>query len=86
MMPVVWTREYTNEAGTVNRILCTTMGAASDLKNEGLRRLLVNGVFWGLKMDVPASAKVSPTGEFSPTKFGFGGFKKGIKPEESAVK
>ena len=35
MQPVAWTRVYRNENGTANRILCTTMGAATDLENEG---------------------------------------------------
>src|SRR5262249_36951252 len=45
-MPVVWTREVKNEDGKTNRVLTTTMGAATDLQNESLRRLVVNGVFW----------------------------------------
>ena len=86
MMPAVWTREHKNEAGTTNRILTTTLGAASDFKSEGLRRLVVNGVFWGLKMEVPAAANVTLTGEYKPSKFGFNGGKKGIKPSETALK
>ena len=82
MMPIAWTREYKNEAGKVNRILCTTMGAATDLENEGLRRLIVNGVYWGLGMNVPAKANVDVVGEFKPTMYGFGGFKKGAKPSD----
>ena len=31
----------------INKVLTTTMGSATDLENEGLRRLLVNGVYWG---------------------------------------
>jgi hypothetical protein len=58
MMPIVWTREHRNDVGKVNRILCTTMGSATDLQSEGLRRLVVNGIYWGLGLDVPASANV----------------------------
>lgn len=86
MMPVVWTREYKNETGKTNRILTTTLGAATDFKSEGLRRLVVNGVFWGLKMEVPAAANVTFTGEYTPSKFGFNGAKKGIKPADTALK
>ncbi len=85
MMPVAWTREYKNEAGTVNRILCTTMGAATDLESEDLRRLVVNGVYWGLGLDVPARANVDVVGEFKPTMFGFGGAKKNMKPSDYAL-
>jgi hypothetical protein len=77
-MPVVWTRTYRNEAGTTNRILTTTMGAATDLENEGLRRLIVNAVFWGLGTDVPASANVSYVDEYRPSFYGFDGFRKGL--------
>lgn len=86
MMPVVWTREHKNEAGTVNKVFCTTMGSATDLQSEGLRRLLVNGVFWGLSMEVPAKANVDYVGEFQPTMYGFGGYKKGVKPSDHALK
>lgn len=85
MMPVAWTREVPNEAGKTNKILCTTMGAASDLASEGLRRLVVNGVFWGLGLDVPAKADVTPVGTFEPLMYGFNGGKKGVKPSDHAL-
>jgi hypothetical protein len=86
MQPVVWLREHKNEEGKVNRCLTTTMGSATDLKSEGLRRLVVNGVYWGLKMEVPAAADVTLTGEYNPTMYGFGGGKKGVKPADTALK
>ena len=82
MMPVAWTRVNKNENGKENKILCTTMAAASDLTNEGLRRLIVNGVFWGLGLDVPEKADVAPVGEFTPSFYGFNGNKKGVKPSD----
>lgn len=86
LQPVVWTRNYKNEAGKTNKILTTTMGAATDLQNEGLRRLLVNGVFWGLDLKVPAKADVTYVGEFKPTMYGFNGGKKGVKPADHELK
>ena len=83
-MPVAWTRERKNEAGAMNKILTTTMGAATDLENEGLRRLVVNGVYWGLGMEVPEKADVSPVGEFKATNYGFKEYKKGLKAEDFA--
>jgi hypothetical protein len=80
MMPIAWTREVKNEAGTTNKILCTTMGAATDLTNEDLRRLVVNGVFWGLGMEVPEKADVTLAGDYAPSKYGFDGFQKGLRP------
>ena len=60
-MPVVWTRVIQERGGTTNRILTTTMGSATDLENEGLRRLMVNGVYWGLGLDVPARSRRDDT-------------------------
>ncbi len=70
-MPIAWTREVENEAGTTNKVFTTTMGAATDLQNEGLRRLVVNGLYWGLGMEVPEKADVSFVGEYTATKYGF---------------
>jgi len=86
MQPVVWTRLHTNEAGKTNKILCTTMGAASDLPSEGLRRIIVNGAYWATGLEVPASADVALVGEFKPSMYGFGSFIKGVKPEAHELK
>jgi hypothetical protein len=86
MMPIAWTREHRNEAGKVNRVLCTTMGSATDLQSEGLRRLIVNGVFWGLQMPIPARANVDLVGEFNPTMYGFNSFKKSTRPSDYGLK
>ena len=81
-MPVVWTRLHKNESGTTNRILTTTMGSATDLENEGVRRLVVNGVYWGLGMEVPAKAEVAYVDEYIPSFYGFEGFRKGLKASD----
>jgi hypothetical protein len=86
MMPVAWVREVAASADKSNRILCTTMGSATDLQSEGLRRLVVNGLYWGLGMEVPAKANVEIVGEFKPTMYGFGGFKKDTKPSDYELK
>ena len=84
MMPVVWLRNYTGEQGKTSKICTTTMGAAVDLENEGLRRLLVNACYWatGLEQQIPAKADVDYVGEYHPTWFGFGKFRKGVKPAD----
>ncbi len=84
MMPIVWTRERQNEAGKSNRILTTTMGSATDLTNEGLRRLLVNGVYWSLVMEkrIPNRTNVDLVGTYMPSRFGFGLFRPGVKPAD----
>ena len=59
------------------------MGAATDLSNEGVRRLLVNAVYWavGLEDKIPARTNIDLVGEYKPTKFGFNGSVKGVRPE-----
>jgi hypothetical protein len=84
-MPVVWTRLNRNASGTTNRILTTTMGSATDLENEGLRRLVVNGVYWGLGLDVPARADVTYVDEYVPSFYGFDGFRKGLRPSDFEI-
>ncbi|MEI8041911.1 MAG: ThuA domain-containing protein [Verrucomicrobiota bacterium] len=88
MMPVVWLRDYRGETGKASRICTTTMGAAVDLQNEGLRRLLVNACYWatGLEKQIPAKANVAYVGDYQPEWFGFGKFRKGMKPADYELK
>ena len=81
-MPVVWTRMHKNASGTTNRIFTTTMGSATDLEDEGLRRLVVNAVYWGLGLDVPAKADVTYVDEYVPSFYGFEGFRKGLRASD----
>ena len=87
MMPVAWIKSYTGEKGKTSRVFTTTMGAAPDFESEGLRRLFVNACYWCLEMedDIPSRAKVDLVGEFKPTFFGFGEFKKGLKPADYRI-
>lgn len=88
MMPVAWTKTYETASGKKARVFTTTMGSANDLSNEALRRLLVNASYWALKMEekIPEKADVALVGDFQPSNFSFGGFKKGVKPEDHAWK
>ena len=58
------------------------MGSATDLENEGLRRLVVNAVYWGLGLDVPARAGVAYVDEYNPSFYGFDGFRKGLRASD----
>ncbi|MBB5353370.1 putative heme-binding domain-containing protein [Haloferula luteola] len=78
MMPITWTREMPLASGKTRRVLCTTMGAASDLLSPGLRRLITNGVFWGLGMEIPETLSTDPVGPYHPSDFGFDRFRKGM--------
>jgi hypothetical protein len=88
LMPLVWVRSYTGEAARSSKIFATTMGAAEDFENEGLRRLVINACYLavGLKAQIPAKANVEYVGTYQPTAFGFGKFKKGIKPADLELK
>ncbi len=88
MMPIAWTRTYRSATGKTGRVFTTTMGASQDLQSEGLRRLLVNAAYWAVGMEdkIPAQSKVQLVGEYKPLPFGFGGYKKGVKPSDLAMK
>ncbi|MCE9629167.1 MAG: ThuA domain-containing protein [Planctomycetia bacterium] len=84
MMPVAWVKTYAVEGGPSGRVFTTTMGAATDLASEGMRRLLVNACYWatGLEEKIPEKTVVDVVGTFEPTAFGFNGAKKGLKPAD----
>ncbi len=88
MMPVAWTKSYQIPGGKKGKVFTTTMGAAVDLQNEGVRRLLVNAVYWCLGMEdqiPPEGTKVDLVGSYKPTFFGHHLFKKGMKPSDYAL-
>jgi putative heme-binding domain-containing protein len=82
MQPIVWTRVAKNESGNVNKVLATTMGSSNDLLNESLRRLIVNGVYWGVGLEVPKRANVTIVDEYKPSFYGFKGYRKRMKVED----
>ncbi len=82
MMPIVWVREPLNANGKKNRVLTCTMGAATDFSNEGFRRLLVNGTYWAAGLPVLPAASVDLVGPYEPSRFGFGGFRPGVRPSD----
>jgi len=84
MMPLAWVKGFTGSSGKTSRVFCTTMGAAVDLESEGLRRLLVNACYWclGLEDKIPEKSNVDYVGEYKPNFYGFGDFKKGLKPAD----
>ena len=84
-MPVVWTRVNDNDFGKGNKVLCTTMGSATDLQNEGLRRLIVNAAYSFTGLEVPAKADVVFVDLFKPLFYGFNGYRKGLKVSDLAL-
>jgi hypothetical protein len=88
MMPVAWTNNYTGETGKTTRVFTTTMGAADDLETEGMRRLLVNAVYWALGMEtkIPPKADVALVGPYNPHSFLQTVYSAGVKPSDLELK
>jgi hypothetical protein len=83
-MPVAWMKSYKNENGKTSRVFNTTMGASVDLVSEDLRRLLVNACYWatGMEKEIPEKSNVEIVGEYHPTMFGYGKYKKRQSPAD----
>ena len=88
MMSMAWTKTYQGTDGRIGRVFTTTMGAATDLESEGLRRLLVNAAYWCVALEdaIPAKANVDLVGQYKPLPFGFGRYKKGVKPSDHVLR
>jgi hypothetical protein len=72
MMPVAWTKSYELPGGHLGRVFATTMGSSTDLVSAGVRRLILNGVYWALGMgdQIPAEGVAAElVGPFEPTGF-----------------
>ena len=68
-------------------VFCSTIGAATDLESEGLRRVFVNGCYWcvGLEDEIPVRSEVDPVREYRPSPFGGGRFREGVRPSDHAL-
>lgn len=74
MMPIAWTKSYQLPGGEKGVAFASTIGAATDLESEGVRRLLVNAAYWcvGLGDNIPAEGtNVDLLKDFTPEPFGF---------------
>jgi type 1 glutamine amidotransferase len=86
-MPIAWTKTYRGGSGRIGRVFTSTIGAATDFESEGLRRLLVNASYWCLDLEdqIPPRADVRTVGEYLATPFGFGKYKRGVRPADHAL-
>ncbi len=82
MMPVAWVRERKTDKGETQKVICTTMGAATDFLSPGMGRFVTNCVYWGIGLPIPAKMDTAPVGKYEPSEFGFNGYKKGVKPAD----
>jgi Trehalose utilisation len=87
MLPVAWTNTYTPGNGKTARVFASTMGAADDLLNDGLRRLLVNATYWavGLENEIPEKSDVSLVGDYHPHSYLSETYTTGVKPSDLAL-
>ena len=70
--PLAWLRTYKTPQGTKEgTAFCTTMGASSDFRSEGLRRLVVNAAIHLAGLEVPEKANVDLIDPFVPSFYGF---------------
>lgn len=81
-LPVVWFKNWKTSTGKEARVLHSTMGSSKDFQNPGLRRLVINGVYWGLKMEgkIQADSRVEYVGDYQPLSHGFHHEKLGVVP------
>ena len=72
MIPVFWTMDYQVSEGKKGRTFATTMGSSTDLVAEGTRRVLINGAYWLLDLEIPnTGTKVDLVGKFNPKQYSF---------------
>lgn len=71
LMPIAWTKSYQIPGGKKGKAFTSTIGSSSDMLNESVRRLLVNGVFWTMDTTVPEKANVAIVGDYTPSAYGF---------------
>ncbi|QDT08248.1 ThuA domain-containing protein [Stieleria marina] len=83
-LPIAWAKTWKGNAGRSSRIFHFTMGSAEDFANEGVRRMTVNAVYWGIGMEskITADRSVEIVGEYKPLAAGFNYEKLGVKPRK----
>jgi hypothetical protein len=81
-LPVVWFKDWTTSEGKKARVLHSTMGSGKDLESAGLRRLVVNGLYWSLGMEdkISPDSSVEYVGNYKPLTSGFNYEQLGVKP------
>lgn len=83
-LPIAWTKTWIGNRELPSRIFHFTMGSAEDLANEGVRRIAVNAVYWGLGMEdsIHSDSSVAIVGEYRPLKAGFNYEALGVRPHK----
>ena len=71
MMPVAWTKSYQIPNGKSGRVFASTLGASTDLLNDGVRRMYVNAIQWITNQAVSPDGPIGFVGTYEPTPFAF---------------
>lgn len=81
-LPVAWVKPWATSSGKNSRVFHCTMGSGIDLKNHGLRRLVINAAYWGQQMEsmISPTRSVDIVGEYQPLESGFDYEALGVKP------
>ncbi len=87
MMPIAWTNTFTTESGKTARVFTSTIGAADDIENEALRRMITNAAYWavGLESVIRPKANVAFVGKYDPHSFLNEIYTAGLKPSDLAM-
>jgi hypothetical protein len=82
-LPVAWVKPWQTSSGKTARVFHCTMGSGIDLKNQGLRRLLINASYWGVQMEasITDTRSVDIVGSYQPLESGFNYDELGVKPQ-----
>jgi|GEM_PF-437302 len=84
MMPIAWTTEYRVPGGRPGLAFHSTIAASQDFESEGVRRLIVNGVYWLFGIIPPEDgAVVDLVGAFETSAFEF---RRGDKWQQRGLK
>lgn len=81
-LPVAWIKPWQTSSGKTARVFHCTMGSGTDLKNPGLRRLMINAAYWciGMESSISATRSVEIVGDYEPLESGFNYDELGVKP------
>ena len=71
MPPIAWFNQYQLPDGIQGHSFTSTIGSATDMLDDEVRRLLVNASYHLLDLEVPELADISLIGEYNPNQFGF---------------
>ena len=84
-LPVAWVKKWKGSQGKSSPIFHFTMGSARDFSNEGVRRMTVNAVYWGvgLESQIEKNRSVAIVGQYQPLKSGFKYQEIGVKPRKA---